>query len=1067
MKTAVRRCARTVVLALARSACLAAALLGSGAAASDEYLIDFWDTETGLPNSSVTSIAQTPDGYLWAGTYNGLVRFDGVRFAVFDPDNTPALRSARVENLFVDAEGALWINTYDGSLAAWRDGAFVHEWTGGGSVDYGAWLASSRAGRVAFVLETGDVIRRGTGAPSQHAWRPLHPPGVTLLPLFCEDGSGRLWLVSSDQRLWTLEGDRFEPVDWRRGLAGTFIHYLAADRSGRVWIGTDRELAAWDGTRFERMTPVGSEVDLSVTSLLFTREGSHWVVANGWARQAKGRAWTWAPVEGQGLTGYHRLAISAHEDRRGGAWFAHRGKGLLHMRPDGTARRIGAKDGLPGERVTSWLEDREGTIWVGIERGGLARIRERRFRVIALEQGLSARAALSVCEDEAGSVWVGTLGGGLNRLRDGAVTSFSIPSATAGGLVFSVYPDQGGRLWVSADREDLFLFEGGRLRPAPWPVHGIKAILVDRSGRVWLGRKDGLSCIAEGRLTTYDRDGGIPRQDVRALAEDALGSIWVGSGDGAVYRIARGDALSVFRPVDGGVPRGVLSIQADDDGTLWVGTFRGGLLRLRDGHFSRITTRDGLPNDVICQILDDGQGRLWIGSHQGIFRVVKAALHAFAEGKAASVPCLGYGLSDGLPTLESSGNYQPSSWRGRDGRLWFTTTKGVVSVHPREMTESRPPPPVVIEEVLADGEPLKISRGRRAPATESPEGASQGQASLSVEIPPGRRGVEFRFAGLSLISAAGVRFRHKLEGIEADWVEAGSRRVAHYSHVGPGRYRFRVVACNSAGVWNEEGATLTLDVLPRFWETAWFLGLAGAAVVGGVAGAARHLATRKLRREVERLERQRALERERARIAKDIHDDLGAGLTQITLLSELARTDPPHEAERLLQQISETARELTHAMDEIVWAVNPRNDTLDSLTGYLCKLAQEHLAVAGIQCRLEIPASLPPLPVSSEVRHHLFLATKEALHNVVKHARAAEVRLRMELRESSFTLAIEDDGRGFAAEGRTESTSGDPSRSAGHGLDNIARRLAAVGGRCAIRSAPGRGTCVELHVPLA
>ncbi|MBN2369347.1 MAG: ATP-binding protein [Vicinamibacteria bacterium] len=1019
--------------------------------ASSKYIINVWDTENGLPSSSVTSIAQTPEGYLWIGTNNGLVRFDGMRFVTFDPFNTPALGHARAENLYIDAQGTLWINTFDGSLTTWRQGVFAREWAGVSGVDFGAWLVSSRHDRIVFLLETGDLIRRHVRTGAGGDWQVLRPPGDRLSPVYCEDSARALWIRSANDNLWRLTGDEFESVPWTNGLKGAQLNYLTTDREGRVWIATDRELAVWGQGRFQTMTPTKGEPTLNVAYLLFTRNGGYWAIADAQAREGRERRWIRKLDDVRDLTGSYRLAINAHEDGRGGVWFAHYGKGLVHVTPNGDVRRISVADGLPGERVRCWFEDREGNVWVGVDRGGLARLREKRFLVLSESQGLSAKAAVSICEDRQDSIWIGTLGGGLVRWRDGVLKSFALPSVTSGRFIFSVYPDRRDRIWMSADREDLFVLDRGRIRPAPWNVHGIKAILVDRQDRIWFGTKSALSCWMQDRLKEFDRSDGFRPSDVRALAEDDRGDVWIGSGDGGVYRFQEGK-LAEFRATDAGASQAVWSLLADDDGTIWAGTFRGGLMRLKDGRFTRFTTKDGLLSDVICQILDDDQGNLWLGSHEGILRIAKADLHAFARGGIRSIPCIGYGRSDGLPTLECAGSYQPSCWRGRDGRLWFATTKGVVSIQPRGLTESRLIPPVVIEELLADGESRDVSLGAGR--------------SGSCIIPAGTQRVAIRFTSLSLTVPEKARFRFKLEGLEKDWVDAGAGRWAEYSYLRPGNYRFRVVARGADGAWSEEGARLALRVLPRFWQHWWFRGLICFVALSVFAGTVRFVATRRLRRELDRIERQRAIERDRARIAKDIHDDLGAGLTQITLLSELARSEPPHEADACLGQISDTARDLTRAMDEIVWAVNPQKDTLDSLMSYVVRLAQEHLTVAGIQCRLDVPARLPSLPLVSEARYNLFLAVKEALHNVIKHARASEVWLRLLMEPGSFTLVIEDDGQGFSETSVIADVETNSRLSSGQGLGNIRKRLSAIGGRCMVHSAPGKGTRVELSVVL-
>jgi signal transduction histidine kinase len=339
-----------------------------------------------------------------------------------------------------------------------------------------------------------------------------------------------------------------------------------------------------------------------------------------------------------------------------------------------------------------------------------------------------------------------------------------------------------------------------------------------------------------------------------------------------------------------------------------------------------------------------------------------------------------------------------------------------------------------------------------------------------VVIAPGRQRFEFFYTGLSFVVPEKVRFKYRLEGLEAEWQDAGTRRSADYGYLSPGDYTFRVIACNNNGVWNEQGTTLALTVQPHVWQTGWFR-LLGAVLAAMVVGGLVWFETRRrMRRKLDRSERQRAIERERARIARDIHDDLGASLTRISLLSQSARSelDRPEHARQELERIYQTARDTTRAMDEIVWAVNPEHDTLESLAAYLIKYAQEFLRATGLRCRLDLPTELPAWPLTSEVRHNLFLAFKQALHNVVQHADATEVRIAFNLHPSGFTLELEDNGRGFdAAQPVARSTADSDRLDRGHGLANLRRRLADIGGECDIRSAPGRGTKVGFRLRIA
>jgi signal transduction histidine kinase len=356
------------------------------------------------------------------------------------------------------------------------------------------------------------------------------------------------------------------------------------------------------------------------------------------------------------------------------------------------------------------------------------------------------------------------------------------------------------------------------------------------------------------------------------------------------------------------------------------------------------------------------------------------------------------------------------------------------------------------------------------------EEASFGDDEISLDVspavlkvPPSPPQVEFRYTALSFSAPEKVKFRYRLEGLDKDWQDAGTRRSAYYPHLPPGDYRFHVIAANNDGVWNTSGSVLALRVIPAFWQTWWFLAACVFMIGGAVAGTIRYIEVRKLHRRMELLEQQHAVERERARIAKDIHDDLGASLTQITLLSELARSDlaRPTQAESHIKQISGTARELTRAMDEIVWAVNPQNDTLEDLLTYTVKFAQEHLALARIRCRIDVPAYLPPMHLSAEVRHNLFLAIKEAINNVAKHSKATGAWLRLRAHDLGFEFEIEDNGCGVPDSVIGGSTGDLTSPGSHNGLRNMDRRLREIGGTFLIERGAPCGTIIRMRVHLA
>ena len=1047
-----RRRTLSPLLLLAVGCWLLAGSLLSGRAAgiSGEYLTDVWTADNGLPDSSVTAIAQTPDGYLWVGTYNGLVRFDGMRFVTFDPANTPELAHARVRKLAVDTQGTLWINTFEGSMTSLRAGVFAREWTGAESLDPDVTLVAASAHQVTFLLHRGILRRKSLAEPSGKGWVDLNPPSRSVGALCVSDREGTVWYRGADKHLWRVAGNDFETVPETSGLAGSQINCLTTDGRGRLWVGTEKEIAFWDGSQFLNATPTNGEPTVNATFLSLAKDGSLWSVADGRVRQSKQRQWR---LEVEPLKDFFTGNLSrmgAHDARDGAIWFYDYGRGLTHVAADGQVRQFDLLEGFPGDRVNCFFEDHEGNWWAGLDAGGLVRIRERRFQPVDAGAEAATKPAKSVCETSDGAVWVGTLGNGLLRAQAGALTNFSVPGGTGRGFAFCVCPDAAGRLWVSAGEEDLFLYETNSFRRNNPIVHGVKAILADREGRIWVAAKNGLLFADSKTPNDFRQHEGVGRNRVRALAEDGHGQLWVGAEDGTLFRITT-NATTAFRPTDSPTPPAIWSLLAEADGTVWAGTFRGGLLRFRDGQFTRFSSNEGLPDNIICQILDDDAGNLWLGSHQGIFRVAKSALDDFTRGKTSSVPSTVYGRADGLPSLECSGGYQPAAWHGTDGRLWFTTLKGAVSVQPQSIRLNRLPPPVLIEEVVVDGKVVDVLS--ESPTNALPAGVVFDRTKRLLEIGPGRHQFEFRYTGLSLTASDRVQFRYRLGKADTEWVEAGTERNAQYKLLPPGTYRFRVTAANSDGVWNQTGDAITLKILPYYYETAWFRILIILAAVGLVSGAVRYAVTRRLHRKLEELARQQAVERERARIAKDIHDDLGAHLTLIAVLGDLAKKEKAIER---IDKMAATARQAVKSLDEIVWAVNPRNDTLAHLIDYTGQFAADYLRAAGVRCLLDVPEHAAPREVASNVRHNVFLVVKEALQNIVKHAHATEVWLRINASERGMKIVIEDNGGGFERA---------PENALADGLRNMQQRMDELGGCCHIQSRVGTGTEIIVELP--
>ena len=1009
---------------------------GANTANTADYLLEVWNSENGLPDSSVTAVAQTPDGYLWVGTYNGLVRFDGVRFVTFDPANTPALSHARVRRLSVDNRGVLWISSYDGALTRFQNGVFTWEGRFVRAAEGEVAFVAALTNQLVFLTSRGELLRKTLSAPAGEGWEDLPPPARGIGALCCADGSGTLWYRDGDKHLWRLQASQFVPLPETAGLAGRSVNCLTTDARGRLWVGTDIGFAVWDGRGFQSAVPGSpAQPPLDVETLTVTETGQIWALANGGVCAAADGRWLVAPQAGRVEFPLATGRVFAQEDHRGGVWLFNYGGGLIHVGADGQSRQMTLDDGFPGDRVYCLFEDQEGDWWAGLDAMGLVRVRARQFHAVPAVEKAPAKAARSVCEDARGRVWIGRLSGGLNCWQEGDFTNYPVGDNASANSVFCVCPDAQGRLWISGGDEDLWLRDQGELRRVLPTIHRVKSLLADSRGRIWVGTTTGLFVSEPGSPGGFQPFKGLPHRTVRALTEGLGGVVWGGTGNGELFCIAS-NAVSLFRPDDADASA-VWSVLADGDGTVWAGTFRGGLLRWRNGVFTRYGRRNELPDEVISQMLDDRRGNLWLGSHQGVFRVAKADLNQLAGDPRGFVSCVTYGRSDGLPSLECSGGYQPAAWRDQAGRLWFTTARGAAWIQSDEVRANPKPPPVVIEGILVDGRLLEL------PAT-----------NAALVIPPGRHQIELHYTGLSLASPERVQFRYQLAPLDADWVEAGTRRTAQYGFLPPGHYRFQVLAGNSDGVWNQTGSTLVLTIRRHYYETWWFQTLGVLLVLGAVAGGVRQAATRRLRRKMEELERKQMVERERARIAKDIHDDLGASLTLIAVLGDLARREKT--AERI-EKMSSTARAAVKSLDEIVWAVNPRNDTLANLVDYTGQFATDYLREAGIRCRLDVPEHTPAREVPANVRHNVFLVVKEALQNIVKHAHATEVWLRINTGERSLSLSVEDNGCGFEHP---------PEDAWADGLRNMRQRLAEVGGECRIASQVNVGTTITVALPL-
>ena len=997
-----------------------ASSIASGARA---FSFQSWQKEQGLPQSPVRALAQTQDGYLWLGSDEGLARFDGLRFVGFGIQQ--GIKSGPVSALFEDSNDVLWIGSTDSGLSRWQNNQITTFTKRDGlPADSITALAEDIAGRLWVGTEAGLILWQNGGRLPFTAADIFQGQRITAL---LTDRQGRMWVGVKGLGVFQHVNDRFVPLT---GEAMEELlkdsHCLLMDRTGRLWIGAgDDFVLCHDGDRWHRYRIPRNQAKSHVSSLA--------------------------------------------EEGDGTIWAGSAGGGLLQFK-DGKFVAIPTGTGLAGTLIQSLLADREERLWVGTD-AGLNRLRRKNLFALSQSEGLGFGAAQGLAEVTPGVVWVGKPNDGLYRWDGKSFSRLSTAGlAPNDSQITALLVTRDGFCWV-ATTNSLLLYKdpiaaADEVQLIKSAKPDIISLAEDREGTLWIGTREGkIWQLRENRwlaLTNF-----VQTNAVTAIVPDPDGTIWVGTDGGGIYRIENGSFHHVDRS-EGLSSEVIRTLYLDAQGTLWIGTANEGLSRLRDGHITNITTREGLPDNNISQILEDDAGRLWLGSSGGIACVSKRRLDELASGKISTVYPQVFGRAEGMLSEECTGGFYPAGLKTKSGLLWFSTLKGVAVVNPRAQPATAHMPNTVLEEVLIDkvADPMLHISNPETMRTNSRMETGLTQLE-TLRITPGRHQVEFRFTGFSYDAPELIRFRYRLEGLDSDWVDAGTRRTAFYSYVPPGTYFFHVSACNRDGIWSSSSAGLKLIVLRHFWQTWWFITLAGLSFMVSVGSTVRIVEKRKLQRRLKHLEQERALERERTRIAQDLHDEMGAKLCRISFLSEHARLGdlPPNELRDQITSISDASREVLHSLDEIVWAVNPQNDTLEHVASYIGQYAEEYFQMTGIQCELDIPAQLPSYPLSSQMRHHLFLATHEALTNILKHSGATRAQISMVSRPAQFEINISDNGKGFdlpATRLKAESAA-TPS---GDGLSNMCQRLADMGGHCTIVSAPEQGTNIRFVIAL-
>ena len=947
----------------------------------EPFIIKSWRTEDGLPQNSVSAILQSRNGYIWLGTQEGLVRFDGVRFSLFDKNNTKGLISHHILSLYEDRDGVIWIGTFDGGLHSFKHGIVQ------------SYLSKEKL-------------------------------PATIVRCIFQDEQGVLWIGTEAKGLWTFSNGIFKHFDLPTDQKNITIRAINEDSNKHIWIGTEGAgLFRLNEESIEHFSVANGLLDDNVYAICEDNKKAMWIgTGKGLFKYSDGIFERTKKT--QGLS--EDLIRTVCKDSGGAIWIGTRRFGLYKFY-DGEVYRWNISDNeFP---ISIIAEDKEKNLWVGTNGGGLYQLRSGKVNVYSTKQGLSNDVVWTVACDHAGGIWLGT-SSGLTYYANGI---FKALNNITSNMIWALCPSEKNGLWIGTSGDGLIqLFEGKitkfknkLLNKTVW------AIQEDKKGCVWIGTPNGLYALDNGKIINYTVKDGLPSNLVYVLLLDKDETLWLGTKEGLCKMT--GGQFEVYSKSNGLSNNVVVSLYKDEEGSLWIGTYGGGLNRLKDGKIKAFTKKDGLFDDTVFQIIEDNNGSLWLSSNKGISSVPKEELDDFANSKIKTISCKSFGTSDGLISSECNGGSQPAGCIGTDGRIWFPTVKGVAVIDPNNLPINKVIPPVIIEDTYINGVIADLMS--------------------TMKFGPGRGDLEFHYTALSFVAPEKVLFKYKLEGFDKDWVNVDTRRVAFYTNIPPGKYTFKVIACNNDGIWNNIGDSFAFTLKPYFYQTLWFRLVVIIAVT--FSGFLMFLIFYKVRIRIMMAESEVLAERNR--LAQEIHDTIGQGLQGIIILLQIAERKIAASSEGVGEEIKKAcwlARETLQEARHSVLSLHSNAKRYDSFPIYLRSKIEPIVLDTDVDFVFESTGI--PSPLSAIAEFNIMRIVQEAVRNAVKHGSPNSVKVAVRYEERAIKVTVMDDGAGFNPEAQRMD------EESGFGLVGMRERAKHIGADLNIRSMPGEGTVVEI-----
>jgi len=972
----------------------------------NQYAHTAWRLRDGFFKGLIRSITQTSDGYLWLGTEFGLLRFDGIKAAPWEPSGSQRLPSSDIWSVLAGHDGSLWIGTAKG-LARWRGDRLTH-----------------------YPELSGRFVQR-----------------------LVEDREGTVWAsgIGVPAGILCAVRDAGVTCDGADGTFGYGPFSLYSDRKGNLWVQAPGGLWKWypePRTFLSIPGEVGSiqgfEQDSAGRLLFTTHDGIRRIV--GTTSEPYSLTATDEPFEPHTLM----------RDRHGGLWIGTHTEGIVHVR-DGRIDRFGPADGLSGASVAQLFEDREGNVWVATTTG-LDRFRDFAVSRISARQDLAGSASAVTAAGD-GGVWIANsegvakwINGRLLTYRareeqgDRPIARGIRVSGLPRGGVWTVFHDDRRRTWLASPRGFGYLLNNRFVDLPGVGARSVRTIAEDARANVWVAdQRLGLIRIAAGGQIERTPWSSLGHTDfATALAADrGQGGLWLGFFNGGVAYFKDGKIQASFGPAEGLSQGWVKALHMGSDAALWVAA-ETGLSRVQQGHVATLSRANGLPCDSVNWVIADDAGSLWVNMACGLARVTLQDVDAWSSGRIRSIAPTLFDAADGVYSESTPSGATPFVAKATDGRLWFVARDGVNVVDPQRLPFNALPPPVHVEQLVVDQHTYDTRTTRAGP----------------IRLPALIRNLEVHYTALSLVAPERIKFRYKLEGFDRDWQDVGNRRQAFYTNLPPRTYRFRVVAANNSGVWNEAGAAVDFSVAPVYYQTNWFRALSVAMVLAVVWSAhrIRLRIAEKQERELSALNERlmKAQEQERMRIAGELHDSVMQEMLAVTMILGTAKRRIPDgsDAKTKVDTAQEKLINLGAEIRRLSHDLHPPILQQAGLPQAVCAYCEEFSGASGLPVSCEADEGVSQLSRGAALA--LFRITQEALGNAAKYARATRITVRLARIDGRVSLSVADDGIGFDA-GRE--------RAGGLGLIMMRERATQLNGTFDVDTAPGRGTTISVLIP--